>query len=521
MGVQNPQTITLALRNLNGISASGNPPINPNNNWKIATAFRLAFSFPMTTVHPRHSDAGAMAYFKWADTKSEYVCRFSWFGGEGSFRITLLDAPAGATLNGGTEQVFIRTLSAHAGIYTHSLPDDYATIRWQPTVGQHGNTYKFRVMIEDQAGRIEINQWFTTVDDTKFKYFDAVSGNNANAGTFEAPYQTFGYGYASVTNAQNYIFKYKPGTYQVHNGTSGNDAAFDASHCKSHIGIGSGVVFNLNGGNFSGAGDDIYIGNIKLTGGRTDKANVRQIDIASKSARITLNRIIFDTTELGTQSTVDNPCGFMPADLSGVNYHEYLSITDCSLTSTSKSALAVLFSAKNYVVENCTSAEGNMAAVGSAMAVNIKGRNYNGSLRFCDLVSNAPNGVIWVSNQTPADCLNTDISYCRFTNTTSTTGAVIRFNSQVLSGTKPDGQYVQRCSLSAATIVPLKMEDFVTGSAVNYSGILWQGTSSTIDGGSTGGQSTGETSVKVADINSLAAGDIGKRGWIIASTLVN
>lgn len=497
------------------------PSINQNNNWKVAAPYRLDHVFDMIAVHPRHVDAGTMAYFKWADTKSEYVCRPSWFGGEPPFRLTLLTAPTGATIGGGTEQTFTRTLSAHAGIYTHSLPNDYATIRWTPTVGQHGSTNKFQLLVEDQTGAFLILTWYVAVDDTKFKYFDSVNGNNANAGTFAAPYQTFGYGYASVASANNYIYKYKAGTYNVHNGTSGNDAAFDSSHCKSHIGIEAGVIFDVSGGNFSGGTDDIHIANVKITGGRTDKANVRQIDIGSKSARTTLNRIAFDTTELGNQSVVDNPCGYLPADLSGANYHEYMSMTDCTLSAASKAAMAVLFSVKNYIVENCSSVEGNMAAIGSAMSLHLKGRCYNGTTRFTDLVSNAPNGVMWVSNQTPADCLNTDINYCRLTNTTSTTGAVIRLNSQVLSGSKPAGQYVQRCSLAAATIVPLKMEDFVGGDDVNYGGILWQGTSSTLDGGSTGGTSLTTTSAKVADINTLSADDIGIRGWVIASTLVS
>jgi len=497
------------------------PAINPINSWKIAAPYRLDHAFDMIAVHPRHNDAGSMAYFKWADTNSEYVCRPSWFGGEPPFRLTLLSAPAGMTIGGGTEQTFTRTLSAHAGVYIHSLPNDYATIRWQPTAGQHGNTYSVRLLVEDQTGGYLIFRWSVTVDDTKFKYFDAAGGNNANAGTFEAPYQTFGYGYASVATPQNYIFKYKAGTYNIHNGTSGNDAAFNSTHCKSHIGIAAGVIFDVSGGNFSGGTDDIYIANVKITGGRTDKANVRQIDIGSKSARTTLNRIAFDTTELGTQSTVDNPCGYLPADLSGANYHEYMSMTDCTLSATSKAAMAVLFSVKNYVVENCESVAGDMAAIGSAMALHLKGRCYNGTTRFSDLVCNAPNGVMWVSNQTPADCLNTDINYCRLTNTTSTTGAVIRLNSQALSGSKPVGQYVQRCSLAAATSVPLKMEDYIGGDDVNYGGILWQGTSSTIDGGSTGGTSLTTASAKVADINSLASGDIGVRGWVIASTFVS
>ena len=70
-------------------------------------------------------------------------------------------------------------------------------------------------------------------------------------------------------------------------------------------------------------------------------------------------------------------------------------------------------------------------------------------------------------------------------------------------------------------MIPLKLEDYVGGGLVNYSGILWESTNASITGGSTGGQAVGQTSVKVADINTLSADDIGKRGWVIASTLVS
>ena len=82
--------ISSALNRVNGKLRSLYPPINPDNSWKIAAPYRLDHVFPISLVHPRQTDAGSMAYFKWADTKSEYVCRPSWFGGEPPFRLTLV-----------------------------------------------------------------------------------------------------------------------------------------------------------------------------------------------------------------------------------------------------------------------------------------------------------------------------------------------------------------------------------------------------------------------------------------------
>lgn len=515
--------IPVSMNRVYGKLRSLYPAINPDNSWKIAAPYRLDHVFPISLVHPRQNDAGSMAYFKWADTKSEYVCRPSWFGGEPPFRLTLVNAPAGMTIGGGTVQTFTHTLSAHAGIYTHSLPNDYATIRWTPTVGQHGNTYTVTLLVEDQTGGTLLITWYVGVDDTKFKYFDSVNGNNANAGTFAAPYQTFGYGYASVASANNYIYKYKAGTYSVHNGTPENDAAFDSTHCKSHVGIAAGVIFDCTYGEFSGGISDICIMNAKITGGQPARQNVRQVNLTNRSDRALINRIEFDTTEGGTQTPLaDNPCGIMFSNIDP-NWHYNVSITDCNLSATSTTGMYILFAVRNSIVENTTASGINISTPNGDIIGHFKDGCYNVGLRFSDYSGDPAGGVFLVTNQTPARALNSDVNYCRFVTTGSTYGATIRWNAQVTVGARPAGQYIQRCSIDANTIIPLKMEDYVSGAGedVNYSGILWESTQATIDGGSTGGQSVGQTSVKVADINSISSTDIGKRGWVIASTLVS
>lgn len=513
--------IPVSMNRVYGKLRSLYPAINPDNAWKIASPYRLDHVFPISLVHPRQNDSGSMAYFKWADTKSEYVCRPSWFGGEPPFRLTLVNAPAGMTIGGGTEQTFTRTLSAHAGIYTHSLPNDYATIRWSPTVGQHGNTYTVTLLVEDQTGGTLLITWTVTVDDTKFKYFDSVSGNNANAGTFAAPYQTFGYGYASVASAQNYIYKYKAGTYTIHSGVVENDASFDSTHCKSHIGITAGVIFDCTYGEFSGGLSDICLMNLKLTGGQPARSNVRQVNLTNRSDRAYINRVEFDTTEGGTQSPfADNPCGIMFSNIDP-NWHYNVSITDCNLSATSTTGMYILFAVRDSIVENTTASGINISTTNGDIIGHFKDGCYNVGLRFSDYSGDPAGGVFFVSNQTPSRALNSDINYCRFVTTGSTYGATIRWNAQVPAlENMPAGQYIQRCSIDANTVKPIKMEDSGAGSKVNYSGILWDSTWSTIDGGSTGGQSVGQTSVKVADINSISSDDIGKRGWVIASTLV-
>jgi len=288
MGIQNPQTISLMLPKDSStkVLRSDYIAINPDNSWRIATQFRLDHSYDMVAVHPRASDADGMAYFKWADTKSNYKCRVSWFGGEPPYRLTMLNGPSGATIGGSAVQVFTRTLDATvSGMYVHTVPNNFAEIDWLPSVGQHGNTYSFSILVEDQAGRTLLIPWSTTVDDTKFKYFDSASGNDSNSGTFELPYKTIAFGFA-LTNSNNYIFKLKNGSYPLNQSTASNK-------CRSIIGIGSAAVLDTSAGGISGNFDDFAIINCDIDGSPVTSGHFKPINVQSRSRRIVFHKLRF------------------------------------------------------------------------------------------------------------------------------------------------------------------------------------------------------------------------------------
>jgi hypothetical protein len=179
----------------------------------------------------------------------------------------------------------------------------------------------------------------------------------------------------------------------------------------------------------------------------------------------------------------------------------------------------VLFSVRNSIVENTYSNGTEMPLGNGALIGHLKHACYNVSLRFADYNGNPDNGILWVSNQEASRCANIDITFCRFVTTQTATSYTVRWNGQVTSPQfRPAGQYIQRCSIDAGTIHPLTFEAYVTGSDVNYSACLLKTTLPLSLGN---GQSIGNSTIKVADINTLSADDIGKRGWVIASTMVN
>lgn len=210
-------------------------------------------------------------------------------------------------------------------------------------------------------------------------------------------------------------------------------------------------------------------------------------------------------------------------NLTSPAYHENIAFTECSLSSTSLCEMAVLFQTKNVIVEGCYSNNPQMLLSNGSMIFHLKDGNLDVTVRHCDFVGDCANGLMWISSQDWQSCGNIDIQFCRFVNNRAGSGGYVwRWNGQVsASDSLPSNYWAQRCSIDALAAAPFTFEKFTTtGDLVNYTGILWESTASNITGATTGGQSVGTSSVKVADINTVALADIGIRGHVIASTLV-
>ena len=508
--------------NQGGKLQSGYQPINPNNSWRIAAPFRLDHSYDMTLVHPRASDAGSMAYFKWADTKSNYKCRVSWFGGEPPFRLTILNAPAGATIGGGAVQVFTRTLDATvSGMYVHSVPDNFAEIDWLPSSGQLDNTYNFSVLVEDQANRQLIIPWSVAVDDTKFKYFDSASGSDASAGTFEFPYQTLAFGFG-LANSNNYIFKLKDGSYPLNQSTASNK-------CRSIIGIGSAAVLDTSAGGISGNFDDFAIINCDVDGSPVTSGHFKALNIQSRSRRAVFHKLRFKN--IVPTSHGDNASCIFTVGLGApsATKHEYISITECSADSTVKAQMVCTYSCDYVVVDSPVGVLNIPVSPYGAKLIHFKDQTSNVSCRFAVCSGLTDNIMISFANQYPQNAYNQECIFARVNYTGNSSQAAISWNGQgTTSPYKGTSQYLMRASIRGGTQKPVGSESIgVGGEKLNISSCVWS--SSDIFYKTEGGQEFGTASAQITDaqwdasmnmVAAVRAANLGYRGAEIASTLV-
>ena len=517
----NPSSIPIAAYSIAGRSQGGYPQINPNNNWRIAAPFRLQRVDTLQQLS-HYQESGAAAYWRWASTKHSNEKRVAWRGGEPPFRFTIYK-------NGvqESETTWVRTQSlVDPLMYDHTYPEFGYEHNFQPSSGENGTTINYTYLIESQDGQALLIYAPTQVDNSRFRYFDAANGNNANAGTFEAPFQTFGYGYSSVANSQNYIYCYKSGTYLVNNGTTMNDAAFNSTHCKSHVGIESGVIMDMSTGNFSKGTSDIYVANFSTTGGRSDKANVRQFDLDIRSDRFHAHKITGAVTFIGTIGN-DNPAVFMLWDIEPrLQYHTGVAFTDCTLASNSLAQFATLFKCKDVLNENFRSLSPNTTAPNGGQHFHLKDGCLNVTIRHSEFSGQSTDGMLNVSSGDWAACGNVDVHFCKIVNLKSGAATCSKWNSAVnFAGSQlPTNYFVQRCDVAAYQTSPFTFEgNGRGGEPVNYTAIRWSSTSSVFDNGSAAqeaGAPFGTSTVKVSDINNYSSSDLGVRGCVISSTLV-
>ncbi len=520
-----PNTISLSLLKnpASKVLDSAYFPINPDNSWRIAAPFRLDHSYDMTLVHPRASDAGSMAYFKWADTKSNYKCRFSWVGGEPPFRLTLLTYPAGATIGGSVVQVFGRTQDATVpSMYVHTVPNNYAEIDWLPSAGQHGNTYSFSALVEDQAGRQLVIPWSVTVDDTKFKYFDSSLGSDLNTGTFESPYQTIAHGFA-LASSNNYIFKLKDGSYPLNQSTASNK-------CRSIIGVGNSAVLDTSAGGISGNFDDFAIINCDVDGSPVTSGHFKPVNIQSRSRRVVFHKLRFKN--IVPTSHGDNASCIFTAGLGApsATKHEYISITECTADSTVRAQMICTYSCDYVVVDSPVGLGLNIpASPYGAKFVHFKDQTSNVSCRFASCSGLTDNIMISFANQYPQNAYNQECIYAKVNYTGNSAQAAISWNGQgTTSPYKGTSQYLMRASIRGGTQKPVGSESLGTGGEkLNISSCVWS--SSDIFYKTEGGQEFGTASAQITDaqwdgsmnmVAAVRAANLGYRGAEIASTLV-
>lgn len=503
-----------------------------NKNYLVSAIRRLSTSRDMALVAPQAA-AGALAAWRWADTSTPYRFRPSWRGGEPGFKATLFAAPIGATFGGieftGTpiENEFTRTLDLTTGLYVHTMPDNFCLCEYQFQPGDLGQQFHWGMMVQDQDNRILPIHWVTGVSDSNVKYFDSASGNNANAGTFAAPYQTAAFGYA-LANAQNFIFKFKDGNYVVD-----SDFSITASKSASWIAVGSNVNFNMDAGFFSGGVNDMTFMGIKHNGARLAAANAfnHKYNLVDRAY---FYDCVFNNSFSGSARD-DNPAAIAFWGNASLEHHD-ISIVNCTQPSTAKCQLLVTFDVNGLIVENCHADNVTYDAGNGSKFIHIKDETSNFTVRFCTVSGTSIDGLFAISNQGAENnqCNNQDVQFCAANSNgaTSSSGPFTWNNQSSGNPCKGTSQFFQRCTVVAGTQVPLWFRSLGTGGEpVNTEAALYSSSSATfIDGGATAATQIGTPSVKVAagKINAdfsyaddIKAANLGVTGHIIASELVS
>lgn len=92
-----------------------------------------------------------------------------------------------------------RTYDTDRDWYGSDNQKDYGIFRWTPT-GDDGETYDFTITVTGQDG-VSIDVEFSgVVEDSKFIFVDPVGGDDANAGTLAAPFETNDHWYINATD---------------------------------------------------------------------------------------------------------------------------------------------------------------------------------------------------------------------------------------------------------------------------------------------------------------------------------
>lgn len=410
-----------------GAFISGN---RPNALWKVASDFKVGQKLPLRVLYPRpDSETPAHAVHRKASANWTYEMRVCVQGGEAPFKYEIVSGPSGATI----AQEFTRTTDSVTGLTVHSLPADYATVKWVNPSG----TGNFVVRVTDQSDAFVDVTWSTVQDETAFVYLDSVNGNDANLGTFAAPLATFRTGlwkgsHLDATYA-NKIAIFKTGTYNVYQNNVNENVALDINvkPCAL-VGLpGSTVVLNVMQGHFYVNRGDIAFINLEINGSRTDMDDNRIIQVSTFNDNYLFWKLKFSNQTSGTVRT-DNPACIMFTD-NDARPKTNIAVVDCVLTSTTAMALICTFSCDGVLVENCEALNINFPSdnLNGFRAFHLKDDTRNVTLRFNRMTGPSAAHAYQFTNQqnTTNYAANQEICYCyAYTTVDNFEGGPIQFN---------------------------------------------------------------------------------------------
>lgn len=250
------------------------------------------------------------AYVCNAHVGMKYEIHMGVFGGAFPHYFEVLDAPVGITLG------------------LNIFEADYGILTWIP---EAAGVVDFSIKVTDQDGGYEIRDWTVGVN-TEWVRFVSPTGNNAAAGTFNAPWSTLGYAASNTTGGRAICLR--GGTYNE--AISGMSTGY--SFFNSIFGF-NGETATISGANYVENGSSAYfmcnspdftIFNLNLTNPPTVMPNPRWVDSFTVSHRMIMDKCNIDIG--GRQGTVngDNISCYFLGNGGGVRNH--CSQTRCNFT---------------------------------------------------------------------------------------------------------------------------------------------------------------------------------------------
>jgi hypothetical protein len=500
----------------------------PSTLWKLAAAYKVGQKLPLKVIYPRpDNETAAFALHRKANTNWQYEVRLCIQGGEAPFRFDIISGPSGATI----ANEMVRSVDSATGLTLHSLPTDYATLKWPNPVG----TANFTIRVTDQSDAYVDAVWSAVTDDTAFIIVDAAAGNDTTGtGTWVAPLQTlpggvWKNGTVDTAYAQK-IVALKNGTYTVYQTTAGNNVSINSNaKPRSYLGINkTGVIFDMSQGHMYGNIGDISFKNITLSGAKTTEANNRIIQISTAYSNYHFCNLSF--INHGTTGTVsdDNPaCVMLPNNYP--TYHKYVSFVDCNLDSTSKFQLHAIFAVDGFLTECNKLINVNFPVSNGNVAIAMKDDVKNSTVRYCTITGPSA-GVVYMNQQQGlGGAANQELCYTFIQTTSSSTEAgPVQWNQ---NATGYDNAANTHCYRNTVICMEYAMKserwiggEFPTWSANLHTGSLGFGFSYTSDpfAGSPANTFIAKANISATTgfITQSAARitNLGKKGWEIAST---
>ena len=299
---------------LRAVNASGNSEyVTANGTTTAPTA-----DYALEIIQPRASLSTTNRFYK-QYTGIEYNVRLGVIGGVYPFTYSLTTKPTGMTIDANTGE-----------------------ITWTNPV-EAGSPHSITAQVTDDAGSTQSVSWTLTVTTTGFKFVDSASGNDANAGTLAAPWQTLSK--ISDANVDDFIY-FRAGSYTAPVISEVWDGATESAVWMAYPGETVNFDFSNNGYSFYNVSNKLYIDGFTIN--LNSNTGQRGFSYVGSQSNITFRRNTFSGLLNGGSNTNPSYIFSMASSSPG----DYTVLQDNAATNGSNAYFFLGYSNNDVLVED-------------------------------------------------------------------------------------------------------------------------------------------------------------------------